>query len=228
MKIFITQHKTLAIFVILSVAVVILSLFSQNNDSPIKILVVQIAIGFLINFIFYVTLSYLPERRKMIVASKIIVQRINRIIADMRTFPNAMIMHFPFDSTSRKEQIKHATHDFDSKIILEHAGLCLNYSGKTGRWIAEDLVYTKTKRVEENIDFILKYYSYAVKPELDEIFDKILHTGVLTALKTMHEHSKEFSNSSDEFVEYDGLADKLKNAKKCIKDLFLCIFNLGN
>ena len=150
----------------------------------------------------------------MIVASKIIVQRINRIIADMRAFPNAMIKQFPFDSSSRKEQIKHATHDFDSKIILEHAGLCLNYSGKTGKWIAEDLIYTNAMRVEENIDFILKYYSYAVKPELDEIFDKILHTGVHTALKTMHEHSKEFSNSSDEFVEYDELADELEKVKK--------------
>lgn len=90
----------------------------------------------------------------------------------------------------------------------------LNYSGKTGKWIAEDLIYSNAMRVEENIDFILKYYSYAVKPELDEIFNKILHTGGHTALKTMHEHSKEFSNSSDEFVEYDGLADKFENAKE--------------
>lgn len=213
MKFFITQHKVLVIFVILSIAIVVLSLFSLNN-SPIRLLIVQIAIGYLINFIFYVTLSYLPERRKMIVASKIIVQRINRIIADMRAFPNAMIKQFPFDSPSRKEQIKHATHNFNSKIILEHAGLCLNYSGKTGRWLAEDLVYTKAKRVEENIDFILKYYSYAVKPELDEIFDKILHTGVHTVFKTMHEHAKEYSNSSDEFVEYDKLADELEKVKK--------------
>ena len=145
MKFFITQHKVLAIFVILSIAIVALSLFSLNN-SPIRLLVIQIAIGYLINFIFYVTLSYLPERRKMIVASKIIVQHINRIIADMRAFPNAMIKQFPYDSSSRKEQIKHATHDFDSKIILEYAGLCLNYSGKTGKWVAEDLIYTKACR----------------------------------------------------------------------------------
>lgn len=213
MKFFILQHKALAIFVILSIAIVVLSLFSLNN-SPIRLLIVQIAIGYLINFIFYVTLSYLPERRKTIVANKIIVQRINRIIADMRAFPNAMIKQFPFDSSSRKEQIKHATHDFDSKIILEHAGLCLNYSGKMGKWIAEDLIYTKAKCVEENIDFILKYYSYAVRPELDEIFNKILHTGVHTIFKTMHEHSADFSNGSDEFVEYDGLADELEKVKK--------------
>lgn len=213
MKFFITQHKVLAIFVILSIAIVALSLFSLNN-SPIRLLVIQIAIGYLINFIFYVTLSYLPERRKMIVASKIIVQHINRIIADMRAFPNAMIKQFPYDSSSRKEQIKHATHDFDSKIILEYAGLCLNYSGKTGKWVAEDLIYTKAMRVEENIDFILKYYSYAVKPELDEIFNKILHSGVHTTLKTMHEHSADFSNGSDEFVEYDELADELEKVKK--------------
>ena len=211
MKFFITQHKVLAIFVILSIAIVALSLFSLNN-SPIRLLVIQIAIGYLINFIFYVTLSYLPERRKMIVASKIIVQHINRIIADMRAFPNAMIKQFPYDSSSRKEQIKHATHDFDSKIILEYAGLCLNYSGKTGKWVAEDLIYTKAMRVEENIDFILKYYSYAVKPELDD--NKILHSGVHTTLKTMHEHSADFSNGSDEFVEYDELADELEKVKK--------------
>ena len=176
----------LAFFVIFSIAVVALSLFSHCNglnNSPIKLLVVQIAVGYLINFIFFVTLSYLPERRKMVVASKIIVQRTNRIITDMRAFSNAMIKQFPCDSTSRKEQIKHATHDFNSKIVLEYAGVCLNYSGEMGKWTAEDLIYTKAKRVEENIDFILKYYSYAVKSELDEVFDKILHTGVHTALK---------------------------------------------
>lgn len=213
MKFFITQHKVLAIFVILSIAIVALSLFSLNN-SPIRLLVIQIAIGYLINFIFYVTLSYLPERRKMIVVSKIIVQHINRIIADMRAFPNAMIKQFPYDSSSRKEQIKHATHDFDSKIILAYAGLCLNYSGKTGRWIAGDLVYTKAKRVEENIDFILKYYSYAVKPELDELFDKNLHTGIHMSFKMWHEHNSPFVNASDEFVKCDELADELKKVQQ--------------
>ena len=214
---FFMQHKALVFFVVLSIAIVAFSLYSQSDrtsNSSIQLLVVQIAIGYFINFIFYVTLSYLPERRKMNVVGKIIVQRINRIIADMRAFPNAMIKQFPCDSLSRKEQVKHATHDFNSKMVLEYAGICLNHSGEMGKWTAEDLIYTKAKRVEENIDFILKYYSYAVKPELDEVFDKILHTGVHTTLKTSIEHSKGFRNNSDEFVEYDELADELEKAKE--------------
>lgn len=214
MKIFITQHKTLAIFVILSVAVVILSLFCQCNDSPLRLLAVQIAIGYLINFIFYVTLSYLPERRKTIVASKIIVQRINRIIADMRAFPNAMIKQFPSNYPSRAEQIRYATTMFYSDMILEYAGIWLHDTGEETSWTAGAFLYAKLNDVEQNIFFVLKYYSYNIKPELDEVFDKILHSRVHTVFKRLFSGNKKITYNSDWIEDYDSLANELEKIQR--------------
>lgn len=211
---FALQHKLLVLFLALSITAIGSSFCCGVENNPVAILIVQIAVGYVINFIFYITLSFLPEKRKMDVAAIIIGKRISRIVADMRAFPDAMIKQFPSDNQCRAEQVKNATCKFKSDLVLEYAGICLHRSGEETKWTAGDFFYTKAKRVEENIDFILKYYSYGVKPELDEIFDKILHTGVHTALAMMHESNKKFSNDSDEFVKYDELADELKRIQR--------------
>ncbi|MBR6454241.1 MAG: hypothetical protein IKS97_06685 [Fibrobacter sp.] len=214
MRKFAIQHKLLIAFLLLSIFGIIYSIFASNENSPAFILLVQIAVGYVINFIFYITLSFLPEKRKMDIAAVIIGKRISRIVADMRAFSNVMIKQFPSDNQCRAKQVKNATYRFNSDLVLEYAGICLHRSCEETKWTAGDFFYTNAKRVEENIDFILKYYSYGVKPELDEIFDKILHTGVHTALAMMHESNKKFSNDSDEFVKYDELADELERIQR--------------
>lgn len=213
MRYFIKQHKCLIIFAIISIAMIVLSLIFKCDKSPVLLLIVQIAIGYLINVIFYVTLSYLPTKRKTEMSYKIISQKIDRIVADMKDFPNAMIKQFPSNSPSRKEQIKQATYGFYSGLTLEYAGLCLCSSGEYKKWNAGNFLYTKARLVEDNMDFILKYYADSVLPELDEVFEKIRHTSVHTALKMLLECNRPYTNSSDSIVEYDNLADELEKVK---------------
>ncbi len=218
MKYFIKQHKALTFFIILSITFVILSLIHQtkgSKSSPIDILVVQIAIGFLINFIFYVTMSFIPEKRKLEYSRKIIARRLNYLIGQMKAFPDAIIKQFaPDESENRVTRLTKASNHLDSLQVLDSAGVCLTNTGTYTKWTVGNFLYTKTMRVEEEIDRILRYYSYAVTPELDELFDRILHTGIHTSLKMHHEHNSPFVNESDDFLIYDKLADELEKIKE--------------
>lgn len=214
---FLRQHKTLFLFLVLSVATIVCSLCWNVEKYPIALLLSQIAVGYVINFIFYVTLSYWPSKRKIDVANKIISRKIEQIISNIKAFPEAMMKQFPSEFSSRKERVRHATFGYYSELILEHAGLCLLNSGKYKKWKAGNYLYTKTRLVEDDMDFILKYYSEAVLPELDEVFDKIRHTSVHTALKMMHECNRQYTNSSDSIVEYDELTDELEKVKQLYK-----------
>ena len=209
------QHKLLVIFLFLSIFSIIYSLCASNENSPIFILLDQIAVGFVINFIFYITLSFIPEKRKQETARIIIARRLKYMIGQMKQFPDAIIKQFaPDECENRNARLTKASENLDSRWELDSAGLCLSSSGKYVKWTVGDFLYTKTMRVEEELDEILRYYSYAVTPELDELFDKILQTGIHTSLKMWHEHNSPFINASDEFVKYDELADELEKVQR--------------
>ena len=213
---FAMQHKLLVLFLFLSIATIGYSFCcSDFEKSPIAILLVQIAVGYVVNFIFYITLSFIPEKRKLETTRKIIARRLNHMIGQMRNFPDAIIKQFsPDEHENRKVRLKKASENLNTRWQLDSAGLCLSNSGKYVKWTVGDFLYTKTLRVEEELDRILRYYSYAVTPELDELFDKILHTGVHTSFKMWHKHNSPFVNASDEFVKYDELADELEKVQQ--------------
>lgn len=215
---FVLQHKLLVLFFTLSITAIWYSLCFGVENHPVAILLVQIAVGFVINFIFYITLSFIPEKRKLETSRKIIVRRLDYMIGQMKKFPDAIIKQFaPDECEDRKARLAKASENLDSRWELNSAGICLSSSGKYVKWTIGDFLYAKTKRVEEELDSILRYYSYAVTPELDELFDKILHTGIHTSLKMWHEHNSPFVNASDEFVKYDDLADELEKIQRLYK-----------
>lgn len=214
MNSFVKQHKCLTVLAILSIVVIVLSLTFQCDKSPVLLLVVQIAIGYLINVIFYITQSYLPTKRRAEVSHKIISSRIDKIVEDMRAFPNAMIKQLPSNSKSRKEQVKESTNGFYIGLILEHAGLCACGHNEYKKWTAGDYLYTKIRLVEDQIDFIRKYYSSEIYPELDEIFEKINNTSIHTALKMHLEGEDQITYGADGFVKYDELADELEKVRE--------------
>lgn len=211
---FFLQHKLLTLFLLLSFASIICSLCCGVENNPIAILLVQIAVGYIINVIFYFTLSFLPEKKKMEAATKIIAKRISQIITDMRAFPDAMVKQFPSNYPSRAEQIRYATTMFYSDMILEYAGIWLHDTGEETSWTAGAFLYTKLNDVEQNIFFVLKYYSYNIKPELDEVFDKILHSRVHTVFKRLFSGNKKITYNSDWIEDYDSLANELEKIQR--------------
>ena len=215
---FVFEHKLLLFLLFLSFFAILGSFCWDLTNRPVAILLVQIAVGFVINFIFYITLSFIPEKRKLETVRKIIARRLDYMVGQMKKFPDAIIKQFaPDERENRKARLAKASENLDSLWELESAGLCLSSSGKYVKWTIGDFLYAKTKRVEEELDSILRYYSYAVTPELDELFDKILHTGIHTSLKMWHEHNSPFVNASDEFVKYDDLADELEKIQRLYK-----------
>ena len=67
---------------------------------------------------------------------------------------------------------------------------------------------------EQNIFFVLKYYSYNIKPELDEVFDKILHSRVHTVFKRLFSGNKKITYNSDWIEDYDSLVNELEKIQR--------------
>lgn len=87
--IFIEKNKLITYFFIISLSIIVSYIWTMEQpelfDGAEKIynLFFQLAIGYIINFMFYITQVYIPNERKDLAVKRCIAKRIEKLINDM-------------------------------------------------------------------------------------------------------------------------------------------------
>lgn len=213
MCIFIRKNKLIFSFFIISI--VVISSYFLTMDWPELFkgaelwfnFLFQLSVGYMINFMFYVTQVYVPNNRKEAVARKNVSMRLEQIVRYMR------------DNISSLSKIYLENHKSDAYTEEELFNvLCkLRFSdyvkvldaAKTTR---ENLVYFSVRewireciyKTEDEIDKLYRYYSFYISEELMRILEKILHSNYHSFMRTLlvAPNDVDFSQCTNFLFEY--------------------------
>lgn len=224
---FIKSNKIIFSFFIVSIVIIVSYTLTINLDWSTSLneikkwynLLFQLAIGYIINFLFYITQIYIPNIRKNIKINKCINTRINHIIRHMDDIFDKLATKY----IANYEKRKLSNDDF--KEILK-----LKFEDNVNVLKANSLFYNKNEYfrvkewlikcicdVENEIDRLYKYYPQYISASLTEILEQILNSPMHTSMKTFFQipNGINFSNCEDIFFKpYYELMDKLENIKQ--------------
>ncbi|MBR6124765.1 hypothetical protein IKQ19_14410 [Candidatus Saccharibacteria bacterium] len=142
----------------------------------------QLSIGFIINFVFYVTQVYIPQRKLTLQANSCIRARIQEIVRRMSEI---------FLELGRKYNGKYDENDTTSKILLEilrkinfndritvlnPSRLNLNNIDDNSYFTVKEWIITRLEFIEHDTDALFKYYTVYITPDLMKILEKIPKT----------------------------------------------------
>lgn len=178
-------------------------------------LVFQLSIGFIINFMFYVTQVYIPNSKK----DKLIKECINIRLSNIISFINNNIdilgqkyidNHFE-DIYTDDELFKILLNlQFSDKVNVMNASTMKNFT--VGEWIGF-CIY----RTEKEIDNLYKYYTNYVSADLMKILEKVLNSNyhkdfpVILGLRRNYVFNK--IEKDVFFKQYYGLSSELKDIR---------------
>lgn len=182
MCIFIRKNKLIFSFFIISI--VVISSYFLTMDWPEIFkgaelwfnFLFQLSVGYIINFMFYVTQVYVPNNRKEAVARKNVSVRLEQILRYMRD--NIL-------SLSKNYLENHKSDAYTEEELFNV--LCkLQFSDyvkvlDAARTTRENLVYFTVRewireciyKTEDEIDKLYRYYSFYISEELMRILEKI-------------------------------------------------------
>ena len=169
-------------------------------------LLFQLSIGFVINFMFYVTQVYIPRMHQMKQTNDCIYERIEKIERNMKEIfarlAEVYISGYNRDQQLSKDQLKFILQnlDFDQtvKVINANRANRSNCYFTVKEWMASRMEF-----IEHDIDKLCTYYATYISPELMNILENILKS-------TMHQ------NMGRNFFQ---LPQKI-SFKECNEDIF--------
>lgn len=183
-------------------------------------LLFQLSVGYVINFMFYVTQVYIPDSKREHVIHQKVFARLRKIIAHMKGGLNSLAQIYLIENTSNsfsEEDLSILLHSlrFSDKVNV------LNAAKTTG----SNMVYFSVRewlrecihRTEEEIDKLYRYYSTDISIELMEILEDILNSRYHTIMKTLLDipNDVDFSQCKDNFLSsYYKLICKLEEINK--------------
>lgn len=225
MCIFIRKNKLIFSFFIISI--VVISSYFLTMDWPELFkgaelwfnFLFQLSVGYMINFMFYVTQVYVPNNRKEAVARKNVSVRLEQIVRYMR------------DNISSLSKIYLENHKSDAYTEEEFFNvLCkLRFSDyvkvlDAARTTRENLVYFTVRewireciyKTEDEVDKLYRYYSFYISEELMRILEKILHSNYHSFMRTLlvAPNDVDFSQCTNFLFEYYMLICELENVNK--------------
>lgn len=222
---FIKNNTLIFVFFIISIGIIFLYIFTMDWAELFKgvelwfNLMFQLSVGYIINFMFYVTQVYIPNNKRDIVVKQQISIRLKEIISNMRQSISAL------SNVYVKDHIGDDYTNEELSLLLnlrfsDHVNV-LNAS-KTTRdqfvyftvreWIAECI-----HRTENEIDKLYKYYSADISAELMKVLEDVLHSMYHSMMKTLLStpNDVDFSQCNDNFfVPYYELICKLEKIDK--------------
>lgn len=188
-KFFFNSNKVLSICFVISLIYLFLYLgcFEESNNclstSKLINVIFQISIGYIINFIFYITQVYIPQRKIKESVNNCIKSNINKIINEA----NDMFSHLSYNLIN-KDVIDFNDDDF--LTILQN----LNVNGEVNvinpsklydtvhisdaHYIAKEWIRIKVQSINTIIDETLNYYANYVTPELLDVFNRIKNSSL--------------------------------------------------
>lgn len=220
-SIFIKRNKLIFIFFVLS-TIIIVSYIVTINLPELFLgvehwynLLFQLSIGYIINFIFYITQIYIPNNKRDLTVRKCIYARLNKIINDMKyEFSSLAKVYIPDhkgDIYTEEELNQLLQLKAFDKLEILNARLTTytnNVFFKVGEWILGQI-----GKIENQIDIVYKYYIGYISEDLMSLFEEILNSEYhqnLRLLLSTPQNSNLTNSKSTMFTDYYHLMCELK------------------
>ena len=191
--IFIKRNTLISAFFIISI--VIITSYYLTLDLPELFrgaeqwfnLLFQLSVGYIINFMFYITQVYVPNNKRDSIARRNVSMRLKQIIKNMR------------NSLSSLAEIYLDGHTGTDYTAEELSSLLqLRFSDKVkvlnaNRTTRENMVYFSVRewlgecirKTEDEIDKLYKYYPTDISVELMKVLEDILNSTYHSMMKTL-------------------------------------------
>ena len=221
MKHFICENKIIVFFLVVSKLVIILHFVSLDKPEWFPHagdafdVLHNIAIGYVVNFFFYVTQIYIPSVKR----NKIIYSCINERLTEIG---NTM--------TDLFEGITGVKKPYDDSFFEELLAVRLNAPTKIGDasksnsdrivyFTLRELLWNNINTTNNKIDTFISYYKEYLQPEimldLDAIKNSLLHKAIKTVLVCPGDYKFKNMNETNYYKQYYELAiNLLKDNKK--------------
>ena len=225
-RVFIDKNKLITAFFAISVAVIVAYILSMdlpewfNGAGDWFNLLFQLAVGYIINFMFYVTQVYVPNSKRNTIVETCITKRISLLIADMDKSLSHLAAIYTENHTGTEyteDELKQILHKlrFSDKVNVIDARKTkgTDFVYFTVRdWLANCIFET-----ERDIDNLFKYYAADIPVELMEMLEKIPRSTYHSVMRTLlaAQDDVDFSGAASDpksnfFVEYYNLIQELR------------------
>jgi hypothetical protein len=206
--------KNTAIVVILMISIIIIISYVLTMDVPELFpgaekwfnLLFQLSVGYLINFMFYVTQVYIPKYKRDLEVNKCIKTRVESIIRTMKEPINQCARLYLINHTGMeysKEELQVISKlNFNDRVQVMNVQTMQNFTVRD--WISLNIF-----KVDEEIDKLFKYYSSDVSEKLMNVLERILKSQYHSTMKTLVSVATNVTFSEDNytfFTEYYDLA----------------------
>lgn len=183
MKSFFKENRLISFVFIFSVLVVVVYMITLDvpewfhHAGEWFNILFQLAIGFIINFMFYVTQVYVPKIRQTRQAYKCIYKRVTTIESYMRDIFDKLaaiyISEYKAGKELTEEQLTVILHnlDFDQEVNV----INVNRANRSNcHFTTKEWLHSRLEFIEHDIDKLYLYYSSYISPELMDVLEKIL------------------------------------------------------
>lgn len=190
---FIKENKLISIFLMFSIAIIISYILTINlpplftgADNWFNLLF-QLSIGYIINFVFYITQVYIPNNKRDLTVRQCISARLNNTVDNMRASISYLAQIYLENHTGDEYT------DYELKQLLN-----LRFSDKvnvldSSHTTSDNFVYFTVrewislciKNTERDIDNLYKYYSYYISVDLMQSLEDVLNSSYHKMMKTL-------------------------------------------
>ncbi|TEB12297.1 hypothetical protein Psfp_03778 [Pelotomaculum sp. FP] len=222
---FIKRNTLIFAFFIVSVIIITSYIFTTNLPELFAgaehwyNLLFQLSIGYIINFMFYITQIYIPNSKRDLTVRQCISARLNGIIRDMRSSISSLAQLYLENHTGdeyKEDELNQLLNlRFSDKVQVLNASRTTrdNFVYFTVReWLSECI-----RKTENGIDSLYKYYASDISVDLMLSLEDVLNSTYHTMMKTLLAvpNDVNFSDSNNNFfVTYYRLIRRLEEIKQ--------------
>lgn len=186
MRRFVKCNKVISASFVVSFAIIALYIFSLKKIEWFPYagewfnVLFQLSVGFVINFIFYVTQVYIPRQNLTRQANRCIQERIQNVVDKMDDIFRRIVEKYDgkYDKCCvTREKLLDVLHKMkiNDRINVVAASRAFPiHLNESSYFTVREWIITRLEFVEHDIDCIFKYYSFFVTPDLMFVFEKIL------------------------------------------------------
>lgn len=182
--VFIERNKVLSSGFIVSIIIVLIYLYSDIKDEW-KSVLFQLSIGYMVNFLFYITQVYIPNFRRDNIIRQQIGYRIRKITDRMDSLITKLAEIYIYNHNKGEYTEKELMYLL--RVNLNDKISCLDSSRTT----TDNLVYFNVREwikkciteTDEDIDKLFKYYGGDINIEITEALENILKSSMHTSMK---------------------------------------------
>lgn len=216
---FISLNKCITIFFGIALIIIVSYMLSMdypewfNGADKLFNLFFQFSIGYIINFMFYVTQIYIPNSKRDQSAKQCINIRINKIIKHMKgSISQLSQIYIPGHNNMIYTDV-----DLNKLMILKFSDKINAMNANTGEsftvreWIKLSIFLT-----EKEINSLYQYYPNYISAQLMGVLEKIIDSTYHNTMNTMTAipQDVDFSKSNNcFFIQYNSFIDELEKIK---------------